>query len=79
MGPPLADTKDANSRDRVILHSMNKDREKRILEERLERCRQFSRDFPDGLTAEHLRQIEAALVDDLRALDRHDFSALEQH
>lgn len=50
---------------------MNKEREKRILEERLERCRQLSKDFQDGLTAEHLRQIEAALVDDLRALEQH--------
>ncbi|MBR0853172.1 hypothetical protein [Bradyrhizobium liaoningense] len=50
---------------------MNKDREKRILEERLERCRQLSKDFPNGLTAEHLRQIETAIVDDLRALEQH--------
>jgi hypothetical protein len=50
---------------------MNKDRERRILEERLERCRQLARDFPIGPTAEHLRQIEAALVDDLRALEQH--------
>lgn len=58
------------SGDRV-LRFMNKDREKRILEERLERCRRLAKDFPSGLTSEHLRQIEAALVDDLRALEQH--------
>ncbi|MCD9112372.1 hypothetical protein JEY40_34175 [Bradyrhizobium japonicum] len=50
---------------------MNKNREKRILEERLERCRRLAKEFPNDLTAEHLRQIEVALVDDIRALEQH--------
>ncbi|MDN4985202.1 hypothetical protein KUL72_10405 [Bradyrhizobium arachidis] len=47
---------------------MNQDRDKRILEERLERCRQLAKEFPTGPTAAHIREIEAALLDDLRAL-----------
>lgn len=41
---------------------MNKNREKRILEERLERCRRLAKEFPNNLTAERLRQIEVVLV-----------------
>jgi hypothetical protein len=48
---------------------MEKDRDKRILQERLERCRQLTKDFPTGPTAEHLRQIEAELLDDIHALE----------
>jgi len=52
--------------------AMNQDRDKRILEERLERCRQLAKDFPTGPTAAHIREIEAALLDDLRALASND-------
>jgi hypothetical protein len=48
---------------------MNRDRDKRILEERLERCRKLAKDFPDGPTAQNLKKIEAELLDDLRALE----------
>ena len=48
---------------------MNWESDKRVLEERLARCRELARDFPAGLTAEHLRDIEAELLDDLRALE----------
>ncbi|WP_247468832.1 hypothetical protein [Bradyrhizobium sp. 137] len=51
---------------------MDRDRDKRILQERLERCRKLSRDFPSGPTAEHIRELEAELLDDLRALERSD-------
>lgn len=51
---------------------MDRDRDKRILQELLERCRKLSRDFPSGPTAEHIRELEAELLDHLRALERSD-------
>ena len=69
--PPLIDTKDAEFTRLGYARSMNKNREKRILEERLERCRRLAKEFPNDLTAEHLRQIEVALGDDIRALEQH--------
>jgi hypothetical protein len=49
---------------------MEHERDRRILQERLERCRKLARDFPNGPTAEHIRQIVAEILDDLRALER---------
>jgi hypothetical protein len=50
--------------------SMDKQRDKQILEERLARCRKLAEDFRDGPTAEHIKELEAELLDDLRALDQ---------
>jgi hypothetical protein len=49
---------------------MDKQRDKQILEERLARCRKLAEDFRDGPTAEHIKELEAELLDDLRALDQ---------
>jgi hypothetical protein len=33
---------------------------------RLDRCRKLAREFQEGPTAKHIREIEAALLDDMR-------------
>lgn len=48
---------------------MDTERDKVVIKERLARCRQLLKDFPDGLTGRHIRELEAALLDDLRALE----------
>jgi hypothetical protein len=55
---------------------MDRERDKVVLKERLQRCRRLANDFPNGVTAHHIREIEAALEDDIRALEEHqdDFS-----
>jgi hypothetical protein len=50
---------------------MDRDRDKRVLKERLRRCRSLAKDFPDGVTAQHIRELEAALMDELRTLEQH--------
>ncbi|KYH01797.1 hypothetical protein SE91_27960 [Bradyrhizobium sp. DOA1] len=47
---------------------MDHDWEKVALCARLDLCRELIKEFPEGLTADHLRVFEAALVADLRAL-----------
>ncbi|MCP3398976.1 MULTISPECIES: hypothetical protein [unclassified Bradyrhizobium] len=51
------------------LYPMNRERDAWILRERLERCRKLAKDFAQGPTAEHIREIEAELLDDIRALE----------
>lgn len=55
---------------------MDRERDKVVLKERLERCRRLAIDFPNGVTGHHIREIVAALEDDIRALEEHqdDFS-----
>jgi hypothetical protein len=48
----------------------DRDRKKAVLKERLERCQKLAVESPDGVTANHIREIEAALLDDLRALEK---------
>ncbi len=48
---------------------MKQDRDRQILQERLERCRKLAKEFPDGVTAQHLRKFEAEILDDLHALE----------
>lgn len=52
---------------------MGRERDKAVLEQRLERCRKLAKDFPDGLTAQHIKEIEAELLEDLRALEEQHF------
>lgn len=49
---------------------MDPERHRRTLRERLECCRKLAKEFPDGPTAKHIREIEAELLDDLRALEK---------
>lgn len=49
---------------------MSQERDKRILQQRLERCRRLAKDFSQGPTAEHIKQIEAELLDELQALEK---------
>jgi len=48
---------------------MNQVRDRQILQERLERCRQLAKEFPSGLTAQHIRDIEAEILDDVRTVE----------
>lgn len=40
-----------------------------MLQERLDRCRKLTKDFPEGSTAKHIEELERELLDDLRALE----------
>jgi hypothetical protein len=35
-------------------------------------CRQLSKEFPDGPTAQHLRELENELRDQLRAIEKRE-------
>lgn len=48
---------------------MDRDREKVVLQARLDLCRELVAEFPGGLTAQHIRVLEVALMDELRALE----------
>jgi hypothetical protein len=49
---------------------MENNRDERMLKERLERCRQLAKDFPEGTTARNIKQLEEEILADLRALSR---------
>jgi hypothetical protein len=49
---------------------MDRDREKLALEEKLARCRALAKEFPDGPTAEMIRDIEEEIRQQLRSLDK---------
>jgi hypothetical protein len=51
---------------------MNMERERLEIEIKLklERCRQLAREFPDGPTTQHIRDLENELRDQLRALEK---------
>lgn len=49
---------------------MDREREKRVLEKRLERCRKLAEDFREGPTAQHIKELEAELLDDIHALEQ---------
>jgi hypothetical protein len=51
---------------------MDMDRERLEIEIKLklERCRQLAREFPDGPTTQHIRELENELRDQLRALEK---------
>jgi hypothetical protein len=49
---------------------MDRDREKLALEEKLARCQALAKEFPDGPTAEMIRDIEKEIRDQLRSLKK---------
>lgn len=51
---------------------MERDREKEEVEARLARCRELAREFPTGPTADMIRDMEADILDELRALEHRD-------
>lgn len=51
---------------------MDRDREKLALEEKLARCQALAKEFPDGPTAEMIRDIEKEIRDQLRSLKSAD-------
>jgi hypothetical protein len=57
---------------------MDQDREKAAVKERLDRCWKLAQEFQEGPTAKHIREIEAALLDDLRALEASDAAHLRR-
>lgn len=50
---------------------MNREHEKQVLEERLERCRELALQFPTGATADLIRELEADLREQLLALQKN--------
>jgi hypothetical protein len=52
-----------------ILGFMSRDREKAEIEQKLARYRELAREFPTGPMAELIRDLEAELVEQLRALE----------
>ena len=48
---------------------MARERDKRLLQERLERCGKLAEEFPHGPTAKHLREIETEQLEGLRAVE----------
>jgi hypothetical protein len=52
------------------LVQMERGMEKRTLLQKLARCRQLSREFPNGVTAQNLRDLEADLQAELRLLEK---------
>jgi hypothetical protein len=49
---------------------MDREQEKRKLQEQLAKCRRLSRDFTDGITAKNLKELEAELEQKLREIDQ---------
>jgi hypothetical protein len=49
---------------------MDQDREKVALEERLNRCRALAKAFPDGPKAQHIRELEAELKNQICAEEK---------
>ncbi|MGY4155580.1 hypothetical protein ACVINW_001422 [Bradyrhizobium sp. USDA 4461] len=39
------------------------------IERKLARCRELAKDYVDGQTAKHIRELEAELLDTLRSMD----------
>ena len=48
---------------------MERDQDKLAIEQKLARCRRLEADFPAGVTARHLRELEAELQRQLRELE----------
>jgi len=59
---------------RYVLRVMDGDREKEAILRKLAHCRQLAKDFPDGPTAKHIRELEdelrAELAAELRGVTR---------
>ena len=49
---------------------MDTEWEKAAVHEKLARCRQLQRDFPTGVTAANLHELEAELLRELRKLEK---------
>jgi hypothetical protein len=51
---------------------MDRDRgkEKEAVERKLARCRELARDFPAGPTAAMIRDLEAKIIEELRAIEQ---------
>ena len=47
---------------------MDDDRDKMAIERQLRRCRELTTDYPDGPTAQHLRELERELSEKLKSL-----------
>ncbi|MCK1380889.1 hypothetical protein IVB33_28245, partial [Bradyrhizobium sp. 24] len=51
---------------------MEPDREKEEVEAKLARCRELAQEFPTGPTADMIRDMEADILEELRALEHQD-------
>jgi hypothetical protein len=51
---------------------MDAEWEKAAIHEKLARCRQLQREFPTGVTAANLHELEAELLRELRQLEKQD-------
>jgi len=49
---------------------MDPDREKLALQEKLARCQALAKEFPDGPTAEMIRDIEEEIRSQIRSLEK---------
>lgn len=49
---------------------MDREREKVALQARLDLCSELLAEFPGGLTAQHIRLLEASFANNLRALEQ---------
>lgn len=52
---------------RYVLRVMDGDREKEAILRKLAHCRQLAKDFPDGPTAKHIRELQEELEAELAA------------
>jgi hypothetical protein len=48
---------------------MDQARKKKSLQEKLERCRELARQYPEGITAKNLKELEEEIQFDLRAIE----------
>lgn len=55
---------------------MDRDREKAEIQARLDRCRKLAKDFPEEPTAEHIKELEQELLDNLRLRSGNNKKAL---
>jgi hypothetical protein len=49
---------------------MNREEEKRAIQIKLDRCQRLSKEYPDGPTAHHIREMEIELREQLNALEK---------
>ena len=48
----------------------NEEGKRLAIQTKLDRCRRLSKDYPDGLTAHHIRELESELRKQLSALEK---------
>jgi len=53
-----------------VIMIMERNQEKQTIEAKLARCRELAQEFPDGATAQMIRDMEDELREQLRAVDR---------